>query len=89
MIWEHALRNAMIPVVTVVGLQFGFLMGGVVVVETVFAWPGVGRLAVQAIYSRDFPIVQAIVFLFAVIFVVINLVVDLLYAVLDPRISLR
>ncbi|WP_048645242.1 ABC transporter permease [Nitratireductor soli] len=88
-VWLHALRNAFIPVLTVIGLQVGFLMGGVVVTETVFSWPGVGRLAIQAIYARDFPVVQAIVFLFALIFVVVNLIVDLLYAVLDPRISYR
>jgi len=88
-IWRHALRNAAIPVVTVVGLQVGLLMGGVVVTETVFSWPGVGRLAVQAIYARDFPVVQAVVFLFAVIFVVVNLLVDLAYSALDPRIGLR
>jgi peptide/nickel transport system permease protein len=88
-VWDHGLRNAMLPVVTVVGLQTGFLLGGVVVTETVFSWPGVGRLAIQAIYARDFPVVQAVVVVFALIFVLINLVVDLLYAVLDPRIRLR
>lgn len=88
-VWLHGLRNAFIPVLTVIGLQVGFLMGGVVVTETVFSWPGVGRLAIQAIYARDFPVVQAIVFLFALIFVVVNLIVDILYAVLDPRISYR
>jgi peptide/nickel transport system permease protein len=88
-VWLHGLRNAFIPVLTVLGLQVGFLMGGVVVTETVFSWPGVGRLAIQAIYARDFPVVQAVVFLFAVIFVVVNLIVDLLYAVLDPRISYK
>jgi len=88
-VWLHGLRNAFIPVLTVIGLQVGFLMGGVVVTETVFSWPGVGRLAIQAIYARDFPVVQAIVFLFAIIFVVVNLIVDILYAVLDPRISYR
>jgi len=86
---QHALRNAFIPVLTVIGLQFGLLLGGVVVTEIVFSWPGVGRLAIQAIYARDFPVVQAIVLLFATIFVLVNLVVDLLYAVLDPRISYR
>jgi len=85
-VWRHALRNAAIPIVTVVGLQVGLLMGGVVVTETVFSWPGVGRLAVQAIYARDFPVVQAVVFLFAVIFVAVNLAVDLIYSLLDPRI---
>jgi peptide/nickel transport system permease protein len=88
-VWGHALRNAFNPVLTVIGLQVGLLMGGVVVTETVFAWPGVGRLAVQAIYARDFPVVQAVVMLFALIFVGINLLVDLLYAALDPRISYR
>lgn len=85
-VWLHALRNAFIPVLTVIGLQVGFLLGGVVVTETVFSWPGVGRLAVQAIYARDFPVVQAVVLLFALIFVFVNLAVDLLYAALDPRI---
>ncbi len=88
-IWLHALRNACIPIVTVIGLQVGLLLGGVVVTETVFSWPGVGRLAVQAIFARDFPVVQAVVFLFALIFVGVNLLVDLLYAALDPRISVR
>jgi len=88
-VWLHALRNAFIPVLTVIGLQVGLLLGGVVVTETIFSWPGVGRLAIQAIYARDFPVVQAVVFVFAVIFVLVNLVVDLLYAALDPRISYR
>jgi peptide/nickel transport system permease protein len=88
-IWLHALRNAFIPVLTVIGLQVGLLLGGVVVTETIFSWPGVGRLAIQAIYARDFPVVQAVVFVFAVIFVLVNLVVDLLYALLDPRIGYR
>jgi peptide/nickel transport system permease protein len=88
-IWLHALRNAFIPVLTVIGLQVGLLLGGVVVTETIFSWPGVGRLAIQAIYARDFPVVQAVVFVFAMIFVLVNLVVDLLYAALDPRISYR
>jgi peptide/nickel transport system permease protein len=88
-VWVHALRNAVLPVVTVVGLQVGFLLGGVVVTETVFSWPGVGRLAIQAIYARDFPVVQAVVVVFALAFVLVNLVVDVLYAVLDPRIRLR
>jgi peptide/nickel transport system permease protein len=86
-VWRHALRNAFIPVLTVIGLQFGLLLGGVVVTETVFSWPGIGRLAIQAIYARDFPVVQAVVFLFAVIFVAVNLAVDLLYAAIDPRIG--
>ena len=87
-LYRHALRNAMIPVVTVVGLQFGALLGGAVITETIFAWPGVGRLAIQSIYVRDFPVVQAAVFVIAVGFVLINLLVDITYAFLDPRIRL-
>lgn len=86
-IYGHALKNAMIPVVTVVGLQFGILLGGAVLTESVFAWPGVGRLLVDSILSRDYPVVQGTVLVLAATFVVINLIVDLLYAVLDPRIS--
>jgi len=82
----HALKNAAVPVVTLIGLQFGTLLGGAVVTETIFAWPGVGRLAVQSIFVRDYPVVQAGVFVLALTFVFINLVVDLLYGVLDPRI---
>jgi ABC-type dipeptide/oligopeptide/nickel transport system permease component len=73
--------------VTVAGMQFGFLIGGTVIIETVFAWPGVGRLVVQAIFSRDYPLVQATVLVLAVIFVVVNLLVDLIYLYLDPQIS--
>jgi len=81
----HALKNAAVPVVTLIGLQFGTLLGGAVVTETIFAWPGVGRLAVQSIFVRDYPVVQAGVFVLALSFVAINLVVDLLYGWLDPR----
>ena len=88
-IWRHAVRNALIPVVTVAGLQLGYLLGGAVVTETVFAWPGLGRLLVQSILARDFPVVQAAVLLLATTFVVINLVTDLIYGLLDPRISAR
>jgi peptide/nickel transport system permease protein len=84
----HALRNALIPLVTVVGLQFGALLGGAVITESIFAWPGVGRLTIQAIQTKDLPLVQACVLLLALIFVMGNLVVDLLYAYLDPRIRL-
>lgn len=84
---RHALRNALIPTVTIIGLQFGGLIGGAVIVESVFARPGLGRLAVNAILTRDFPMVQAVVLFGAVGYVVINLLVDLLYGVLDPRIS--
>ena len=83
---KHALKNALIPVVTVVGLQYGFLLGGAVVTETIFAWPGVGRLAMTAILQRDYPVVQGCVLLVAVLFVLVNLLVDLLYGWLDPRI---
>jgi ABC-type dipeptide/oligopeptide/nickel transport system permease component len=83
---KHALKNALIPVVTVVGLQYGFLLGGAVVTETIFAWPGVGRLAMTSILQRDYPVVQGCVLLVAVLFVLINLTVDLLYAWIDPRI---
>jgi ABC-type dipeptide/oligopeptide/nickel transport system permease component len=86
-IGKHALKNALIPLVTVAGMQFGFLIGGTVIIETVFAWPGVGRLVVQAIFSRDYPLVQATVLVLAVIFVVVNLLVDLVYLYLDPQIS--
>jgi ABC-type dipeptide/oligopeptide/nickel transport system permease component len=87
--FKHALRNALIPVVTLIGLQIGFLMGGSVVTETMFAWPGVGRMAVGAITSSDFPLAQGAILILAVGFMVINLVVDVLYAWLDPRIGGR
>lgn len=83
---RHALRNAMIPVVTLIGLQVGFLLGGAVVTETIFSWPGVGRLAVGAILSNDFPMAQGTILVLAGGFIVINLVVDLMYAALDPRV---
>ncbi|MBI4012715.1 MAG: ABC transporter permease [Candidatus Rokubacteria bacterium] len=83
---RHALKNATIPVLTVIGLQIGTLLGGAVITESVFAWPGMGKLVVDAIFFRDFPVVQTILILSATIFVVINLVVDLLYVVVDPRI---
>lgn len=86
---KHALRNAAIPIVTIIGLQFGGLLGGAVITETVFAWPGVGRLAVNAVSQRDFPIVQAATIVIAIAFSLINLVVDLLYAVLNPRVQLE
>jgi ABC-type dipeptide/oligopeptide/nickel transport system permease component len=85
---RHALRNALIPVVTLVGLQIGYLLGGAVVTETIFSWPGVGRLAVGAILSSDFPMAQGTILVLAGGFIVINLAVDLLYAYLDPRIRL-
>ncbi|MBI1737394.1 MAG: ABC transporter permease [Candidatus Rokubacteria bacterium] len=88
-VWKHALKNAAIPIVTIVGIELGTLLGGSVITETIFAWPGVGRLSVQAIYNRDYPVVQAAVFLLASTFVVVNLVVDVVYTYLDPRIRLR
>ena len=87
-ITHHALRNAWLPVVTMIGLEFGFLLGGVVVVETVFSYPGIGRLVFNAINQRDIPVVQASVILLAMIFIVLNLVVDLIYSRLDPRVKL-
>jgi peptide/nickel transport system permease protein len=86
-IFRHALKNAMIPIVTVLGLQIGTLLGGAVVTETVFAWPGMGQLAVQAIYQRDYPVVQCIVLLLGGGFVLINWAVDMSYTFLDPRIQ--
>ena len=88
-VWKHAFKNAAIPIVTIVGIELGTLLGGSVITETIFAWPGVGRLSVQAIYNRDYPVVQAAVFLLASTFVLVNLIVDLLYTYLDPRIRLR
>ena len=88
-LFTHALRNALIPVVTVIGLQFGYILGGAVVIETVFSWPGVGLLTIQAIYNRDFPLVQAAVFVLAVAIILINMFVDILYSFLDPRIRLE
>ena len=83
---RHALKNAMLPVITFVGLQLGFLLGGAVIVETIFAWPGIGRLLVDSIYARDFALIQGCVLFIAVIFALANLAVDILYAYLDPRI---
>ena len=86
---HHALRNALIPLVTVVGLQFGYILGGAVVIETVFTWPGVGLFTIQAISNRDYPVVQASVLILSTAVVLINLAVDLVYGVLDPRIRVR
>ena len=83
---RHGLKNALIPTVTVVGVQAGYLLGGAIFTETVFAWPGVGTLMVQGILARDFPLVQGCVLVIALVFVLFNLAVDLLYATLDPRI---
>jgi peptide/nickel transport system permease protein len=85
-VWRHALRNALLPVVTVLGLQVGALLGGAVIAETVFAWPGIGRLLIQAIGQRDYPVLQGIVLLTAVLVSLINLIVDLTYGVLNPKV---
>jgi len=83
---KHAFRNAAIPVVTFIGIQLGMLFGGAVVTEMIFAWPGVGRLVVMAIYNRDYPLVQATVIFLSTMFVIVNFVVDVLYSLLDPRV---
>lgn len=84
--WKHAFRNALIPVITMVGLQFGFLLGGSVVVETVFAWPGLGRYMIEAVNVRDYPVLQALLLLYSFHFVFINLLVDMIYALINPEI---
>ncbi|PLT44632.1 Dipeptide transport system permease protein DppB [Paenibacillus pasadenensis] len=88
-IYKHALRNAFIPVLTVIGLQFGLLLGGAVLTETIFAWPGIGRYIFDAISARDYPVIQSGILIIAFLFVLINLLVDLLYAAVDPRISYK
>lgn len=87
-LFKHVLRNALIPVVTITGLQFGNLLGGAVLTETVFAWPGMGRLIVDSIFARDYPVVQGAIFVFALLFALVNLAVDLIYTIIDPRIRL-
>lgn len=88
-IYHHALKNALIPVVTVLGMQFGSLLGGAIIVETVFAWPGMGRQAMASILRRDFPMIQGNVLLMCFLFVMVNLVIDILYTVVDPRIRVE
>ena len=83
---KHALKNALIPIITVVGLQFGLLLGGAVLTETVFAWPGLGRLIVDSILARDYPMIQGTILVFGLLYILVNLVVDFLYALVDPRI---
>lgn len=85
-VFKHGLRNAALPLITVLGLQFGFMLGGAVVTETVFSWPGMGQMMIQAILRKDFPVVQGAVLVFALSFVLINLVVDLIYVVINPRV---
>ncbi len=86
MVSHHALRNALLPVVTLIGLQLGLLLSGAVLTETIFAIPGLGRLAITSVLARDYPVVQGVVLIAAAIFVLANLLVDVLYAYLDPRI---
>ena len=83
---KHALKNALIPIITVVGLQFGLLLGGAVLTETVFAWPGVGRLIVDSILARDYPVIQGTILIFGLLYILVNLFVDMIYAFIDPRI---
>jgi peptide/nickel transport system permease protein len=88
-VWRHALRNAAIPIVTVIGLQLRFVLGGSVITETVFAWPGLGRLLVQAVYARDYPVVEAGVFVVAILLILANTLVDVSYTLLNPRVRIR
>jgi len=88
-VWRHVVRNALIPIVTLIGLDLGALLAGSVITETIFAWPGIGRLAVDAIYGRDYPVVQGVVIVVALIYLVINFSVDVLYVILDPRVRLK
>jgi peptide/nickel transport system permease protein len=83
---KHALKNALIPIITVVGLQFGLLLGGAVLTETVFAWPGIGRRIVDSILARDYPMIQGVILIFGLLYILVNLLVDLIYAYVDPRI---
>ncbi len=88
-VWRHALANAAIPIATVAGLQLGYLLSGAVITETIFSWPGIGSLAVQSVFSRDFPVLQGCVLIFATCFVLVNLATDMLYTRLDPRLRER
>lgn len=88
-IFKHGLKNALIPVVTMIGMQFAWVLTGAFIVETIFAWPGIGRLGVNALFERDFALIQGVIILSSAIFVIVNLFVDILYTVLDPRISIK
>ena len=88
-VWKHALRNALIPVITLIGIQFGTLLAGAIITEKVFEWPGLGSLLIEAIWARDYDVVQGCILVFALSYVVVNLITDILYAVIDPRIRLR
>jgi len=85
--WKHSLKNGLIPVITLLGIQFGFLLGGAVISETIFAWPGLGQLAVKAIMFRDYALIQGVVFFFAISIVLVNLLIDLTYVFIDPRVT--
>jgi len=85
-IFRHCIRNVLVQLITIIGMQFGYLLGGAIVTETVFAWPGIGRLLVDAIISRDYPLVQGIVLVYSILFISINLFIDLIYGIIDPRI---
>jgi ABC-type dipeptide/oligopeptide/nickel transport system permease component len=88
-LFRHAFPNALIPVITIVGLQFGSLLAGTIVTETIFSWPGIGRLAVQAIAARDYPLLQGCILIIALSYVAVNLLTDLVYAMVDPRVRLQ
>lgn len=83
---RHSLRNALLPIVTVIGLRFGYMLGGAVITESIFAWPGMGRLMITAVGQRDIPVVQGVLLVFAISFVFVNLMVDIIYGFVDPRI---
>ena len=85
---RHALRNALIPITTIIGLQFGTLLAGAIVTETIFSWPGIGRLTVQAISARDYPLLQGCILVIALSYVLVNLLTDFLYSLIDPRVRL-
>jgi ABC-type dipeptide/oligopeptide/nickel transport system permease component len=88
-LFKHAFRNALIPILTILGLQFGTLLAGTIVTESIFSWPGIGRLTVQAIGARDYPLLQGCILLIAVSYVFVNLLTDFIYAVVDPRVRLQ
>jgi ABC-type dipeptide/oligopeptide/nickel transport system permease component len=88
-LWKHAFRNALVPVIAISGLTLGFLIGGTVIIESVFAWPGLGNLLVEAIFTRDYPVIQAGVLVTAVFLIFLNLAVDMLFGVIDPRVRLE
>jgi peptide/nickel transport system permease protein len=87
-LFRHAFRNALIPIITILGLQFGTLLAGTIVTETIFSWPGIGRLTVQAISARDYPLLQGCILVISLSYVLVNLLTDVLYSVIDPRVRL-